>query len=369
MHVDAILHTPLNIASHWDSEEYRDNVLAGTRIALYELDKELGAGKFSKVKLGRHIISGDTVAVKIVEKSRVNEQRQHIFQRELRILELLHHSNIVRFYEYINTLNQIYVVTELAHGLTVQKWITQNGLLSEINALHIFSQLVAAVNHLHTMYIAHRDIKGDNMLFDPKTGRVKLIDFGFACYSAEGSKSKTFCGSLPYAAPELFSSKPYDAKPVDMWAMGVLLYFMLSGMLPFGGTTPYELKTNIKRSDYTIHRVFSDNAVKLLGGLLQHDVLRRMTIKRVMKSSLFLDTRFHPDTLHISTDFEDPDPRVQRLVHETHKTLIEEYNVSGEKLSEALRCGLHEPLTGLYRIKYVELCAKYFEPEIVASFF
>jgi hypothetical protein len=82
-----------------------------------------------------------------------------------------------------------------------------------------------------------------------------------------------------------------------------------------------------------------------------------------------LDTQFHPSTLHISTDFQDEDPRAQRLVHETHKVLLGDYNVSEEKLGEALRCGLHEPLTGLYRIKYVELCAKYFEPKVVVSFF
>ncbi|CAD5216430.1 unnamed protein product [Bursaphelenchus okinawaensis] len=273
----------MNMNSQWKSADYQADVHAGNKIAYYNLTDEIGFGKFSRVKIGIHTITNDTVAVKIVEKIRIDQRRHHVLKRELRMLDSCHHPNICRLLEYIDTYNQLYIVMELATGESLQKYVSHNGPLKELLIRKIFIQAVSAVHHMHTRNIAHRDIKADNIVFNTKTEEIKLVDFGFACFSDDKTFSTTFCGSPPYAAPELFSSKKYRAKAVDIWALGCFFYFMYLATMPFAGRTLYELKASIRSGNYNVPKNASVFVRRLLKGTLTLNPIERYTIERLMR--------------------------------------------------------------------------------------
>ncbi|CAD5222341.1 unnamed protein product [Bursaphelenchus xylophilus] len=348
----------MGMAAKWNSAEYQADVYAGNRIAYYKLNEEIGDGKFSRVKVGEHSITEDKVAVKIVEKARIEQRRHHVFKREIRMLDSCHHPNICRLLEYIDTYNQLYIIMELARGQNLQRFVNHSGPLKELLVRKLFIQVVSAVHHLHSKNIAHRDIKADNIVIDPQTERIKLVDFGFACFSDDDTFSTTFCGSPPYAAPELFSSRKYRAKPVDIWALGCLFYFMYCGTMPFAGRSMFELKAAIRYGKYVVPRNATVYVKRLLKGTLNLNPMDRFTIQRVMNCSWLSHANYPSDSLELSGDRQHPDMAVQKMVYRTFNHLQSQYNVSLLDLQAALSRGVRDPLTGLYRLTFMGLMTK-----------
>ncbi|KAI6235201.1 Protein kinase domain-containing protein [Aphelenchoides besseyi] len=340
---DSTAFTKFTIAQ-WDDSDYRTNIQAGNKIGFYELTTYLGKGNFAVVRLGRHTVTNDTVAVKVIEKARISEKRQYVIKREVGILHTVHHYNIVRLFEYIETFNRFYIVMENAIGDNVHRLIVRNGPFNESTVFVIFSQIVDAVAHLHSKEIAHKDLKAENVIFDSQTERVKIVDFGFSCFT--NRMSNTFCGSLPYAAPELLLhlKKPYHAKPTDCWALGVLLYFMRTGTLPFTGLTPDEMHNNILHSKFTIPVGNSERFNKLLRGLLEPNPDLRFTIDNVVENNWLNTPKITTYHIDISHNIEYPNPLVQKIVLETFNCIVNKYNITTKELNEALDS---EPQTSL----------------------
>ncbi|KAI6188424.1 Protein kinase domain-containing protein [Aphelenchoides besseyi] len=346
---DSTAFTKFTIAQ-WDDSDYRTNIQAGNTIGFYDLTTYLGRGNFAVVRLGRHTVTNDTVAVKVIEKARISEKRQYVIKREVKIMHIVHHYNIVRLFEYIETFNRFYIVMENAIGDNIHRLIVRNGPFNESTVFVIFSQIVDAVAHLHSKEIAHKDLKAENVIYDPQTEIVKIVDFGFSCFT--NSMSTTFCGSLPYAAPELLLhlKKPYHAKPTDCWALGVLLYFMRTGTLPFTGLTPDEMHNNILQSQFIIPAGNSERFNRLLRGLLEPNPDLRFTIDNVMENNWLNTPKITTYHIDISHNIEYPNPLVQKIVNETFNCIVNKYNITRKELNEALDSGLHEPLTGIYRL-------------------
>ncbi|VDO73180.1 unnamed protein product [Haemonchus placei] len=222
---------------------YQKEVALGKRIGFYRLGKELGAGNFSKVKLGIHVLTKEKVAVKIMDRTKMDTKAQRLLEREIKAMERMHHPNIIRLFECVETLTRTHLVLEYAGGGELYAYVHERGKLSEHEAKPLFAQIVAAVSHMHKNNLVHRDIKAENIMFSAP-GVVKLVDFGFSCMLPSAAEQlKTFCGSPPYAAPELFRDESYNGPKVDIWALGVLLHFMLIGVTPFRGETVPELKS------------------------------------------------------------------------------------------------------------------------------
>ena len=135
----------------------------------------------------------------------------------------------------------IYIVTEYAAKGDIFDYLVSHGRLAEPQARHFFVQILSAVKYCHSQGVVHRDLKAENLLLDSE-GSIKLADFGFSNYFEEESLLSTFCGSPPYAAPELFEGKQYVGSKVDIWSLGVVLYVLVSGTLPFDGSTLSELR-------------------------------------------------------------------------------------------------------------------------------
>ncbi|CAB1351355.1 unnamed protein product, partial [Coregonus sp. 'balchen'] len=192
-------------------------------IGNYRLLKTIGKGNFAKVKLARHVLTGTELF------------------REVRIMKLLNHPNIGEVFDYL-----------VAHGRMKEK-----------EARAKFRQIVSAVQYCHQKCIVHRDLKAENLLLDADMN-IKIADFGFSNEFVMGSKLDTFCGSPPYAAPELFQGKKYDGPEVDVWSLGVILYTLVSGSLPFDGQNLKELRERVLRGKYRIPFYMSTDCENLL---------------------------------------------------------------------------------------------------------
>nr|XP_054367535.1 MAP/microtubule affinity-regulating kinase 4 [Mirounga angustirostris] len=200
----------------------------------YRLLRTIGKGNFAKVKLARHILTGREVAIKIIDKTQLNPSSLQKLFREVRIMKGLNHPNIVKLFEVIETEKTLYLVMEYASAGEVFDYLVSHGRMKEKEARAKFRQIVSAVHYCHQKNIVHRDLKAENLLLDAEAN-IKIADFGFSNEFTLGSKLDTFCGSPPYAAPELFQGKKYDGPEVDIWSLGVILYTLVSGSLPFDG--------------------------------------------------------------------------------------------------------------------------------------
>uniref|UniRef100_A0A674B4F6 non-specific serine/threonine protein kinase n=1 Tax=Salmo trutta TaxID=8032 RepID=A0A674B4F6_SALTR len=241
-------------------------------IGNYRLLKTIGKGNFAKVKLARHILTGREVR---------HQQTQQLF-REVRIMKILNHPNIVKLFEVIETEKTLYLVMEYASGGEVFDYLVAHGRMKEKEARAKFRQIVSAVQYCHQKHIVHRDLKAENLLLDADMN-IKIADFGFSNEFVMGSKLDTFCGSPPYAAPELFQGKKYDGPEVDVWSLGVILYTLVSGSLPFDGQNLKELRERVLRGKYRIPFYMSTDCENLLKRFLVLNPAKRGTLEQIMK--------------------------------------------------------------------------------------
>ncbi|XP_072736793.1 serine/threonine-protein kinase MARK2 isoform X3 [Ciconia boyciana] len=229
-------------------------------IGNYRLLKTIGKGNFAKVKLARHVLTGKEVAVKIIDKTQLNSSSLQKLFREVRIMKVLNHPNIGEVFDYL-----------VAHGRMKEK-----------EARAKFRQIVSAVQYCHQKFIVHRDLKAENLLLDADMN-IKIADFGFSNEFTFGNKLDTFCGSPPYAAPELFQGKKYDGPEVDVWSLGVILYTLVSGSLPFDGQNLKELRERVLRGKYRIPFYMSTDCENLLKKFLILNPTKRGTLEQIMK--------------------------------------------------------------------------------------
>ncbi|XP_067336570.1 MAP/microtubule affinity-regulating kinase 3a isoform X1 [Channa argus] len=278
-------------------------------IGNYRLLKTIGKGNFAKVKLARHILTGREVAIKIIDKTQLNPNSLQKLFREVRIMKILNHPNIVKLFEVIETERTLYLVMEYASGGEVFDYLVAHGRMKEKEARAKFRQIVSAVQYCHQKHIVHRDLKAENLLLDADMN-IKIADFGFSNEFTLGNKLDTFCGSPPYAAPELFQGKKYDGPEVDVWSLGVILYTLVSGSLPFDGQNLKELRERVLRGKYRIPFYMSTDCENLLKRFLVLNPGKRGTLEvredaenQIMKDR-WINAGFEEDELKPYTEPE-----------------------------------------------------------------
>uniref|UniRef100_A0A1A8PTW1 MAP/microtubule affinity-regulating kinase 3 n=1 Tax=Nothobranchius rachovii TaxID=451742 RepID=A0A1A8PTW1_9TELE len=261
----------------------------------YRLLKTIGKGNFAKVKLARHILTGREVAIKIIDKTQLNPNSLQKLFREVRIMKILNHPNIVKLFEVIETERTLYLVMEYASGGEVFDYLVAHGRMKEKEARAKFRQIVSAVQYCHQKHIVHRDLKAENLLLDADMN-IKIADFGFSNEFTLANKLDTFCGSPPYAAPELFQGKKYNGPEVDVWSLGVILYTLVSGSLPFDGQNLKELRERVLRGKYRIPFYMSTDCENLLKRFLVLNPAKRGTLEQIMKDR-WINSGFEEDEL------------------------------------------------------------------------
>jgi len=181
---------------------------------LYDMENTIGKGHFAVVKLARHVFTGEKVAVKVIDKTKLDDiSKAHLFQ-EVRCMKLVQHPNVVRLYEVIDTQTKLYLILELGDGGDMYDYIIKHRGLDEEAARGYFKQIVEAISYCHNLHVVHRDLKPENVVFFEKSGVVKVTDFGFSNMFKPGSTLETSCGSLAYSAPEILLGDSYDAPAV-----------------------------------------------------------------------------------------------------------------------------------------------------------
>ncbi|XP_042538156.1 serine/threonine-protein kinase MARK1 isoform X3 [Dipodomys spectabilis] len=277
---------PTKSSSRQNIPRCRNSITSATdeqpHIGNYRLQKTIGKGNFAKVKLARHVLTGREVAVKIIDKTQLNPTSLQKLFREVRIMKILNHPNIVKLFEVIETEKTLYLVMEYASGGEVFDYLVAHGRMKEKEARAKFRQIVSAVQYCHQKCIVHRDLKAENLLLDADMN-IKIADFGFSNEFTVGNKLDTFCGSPPYAAPELFQGKKYDGPEVDVWSLGVILYTLVSGSLPFDGQNLKELRERVLRGKYRIPFYMSTDCENLLKKLLVLNPIKRGSLEQIMK--------------------------------------------------------------------------------------
>ncbi|XP_066955265.1 MAP/microtubule affinity-regulating kinase 3-like isoform X5 [Macrobrachium rosenbergii] len=276
-------------------------------IGKYRLLKTIGKGNFAKVKLAKHVPTGKEVAIKIIDKTQLNPGSLQKLFREVRIMKILDHPNIVKLFQVIETEKTLYLVMEYASGGEVFDYLVFHGRMKEKEARAKFRQIVSAVQYCHQKKIIHRDLKAENLLLDSEMV-IKIADFGFSNEFTPGNKLDTFCGSPPYAAPELFQGKKYDGPEVDVWSLGVILYTLVSGSLPFDGSNLKELRERVLRGKYRIPFYMSTDCENLLKKFLVLNPARRASLETIMKDR-WMNIGYEDDELkpyiEPAMDFED----------------------------------------------------------------
>ena len=272
-------------------EEKRKAQEAMKTLVLKDLDigEIIGSGSAGTVKLAVHVPTGLQVAVKIIPKRKffMNKKLEETTNRELAMLDRIaefDHPHIVRTYGYINDPDNIYIVLELCEGGELLEELEHIGNYTEHDAATIVYNIVETLGYLHQRGIVHRDIKPENLLLKKKgdPDSIKLADFGLANILEGKDSLQTVCGSPAYMAPEVHNLQNYDEK-VDMWSMGVMLFLLLSGGLPF---LPPRLVEKAERQDYDFSGKLwpgvSDAAKDLVVRLLVADPKKRYGVEQVL---------------------------------------------------------------------------------------
>ncbi|KAL7748383.1 hypothetical protein RI367_006345 [Sorochytrium milnesiophthora] len=262
----------------------KENPNEPTVIGSYKIDKTLGQGTYGKVKLGIHLHTNEKVAIKIIEKANIQSQKQVArIQREIRFLKLLHHPHIVKVFDVLETPEQIFIIMEHIQGGELFDYIVTHKRVKEKEARAFYRMILSAVDYCHKNAVIHRDLKPENLLLDSdKT--IKIIDFGFGNTFKPHGLLDTFCGSPFYAAPEMILGKMYEGPEVDMWSLGVILFALLCGHLPFDDENVKELYRKIASGTYTCPSYLSPGAKQLIQSLITVDPKKRATLRDAMQS-------------------------------------------------------------------------------------
>lgn len=264
----------------------------GKKIGKYELGKTLGTGNFSKVKLGTDCETGESWAIKIIDKEQLaKEHMEEQLKREIAVMKLLKHDNIVQLKEVMQTANHIYLVLELVTGGELFDKIVAAKKFDETTARKYFHQLILGIYYCHQQGIAHRDLKPENLLLDG-ADMLKISDFGLSNLqrggaTGQGTLLQTVCGTPNYVAPEVLKEKGYNGIMADVWSCGVVLFVMLAGYLPFDDQNMNALFNKIERGEYRMARHFSDSAKDLIGKMLTVDPTHRITIEQIISHPWF----------------------------------------------------------------------------------
>ncbi|XP_055452979.1 putative sperm motility kinase W, partial [Psammomys obesus] len=245
----------------------------------YQVVLPIGQGAFGCVRLGYHRLTGTLVAIKTVEKTKKN--LRWIFTEKV-ILEMLEHPYIIRLYQVIISEREVHYVTEFAPGGNLFRIVKDNGRMQEGEAKKVFGQILAAIKYCHNLDIVHRDLKPQNILLDGE-GNVKVIDFGLSTKTRSGTKLTRCCGTKAFSAPELVQGQPYDGKKADVWSLGVLLYYITTGNLPFKEQTIKETEAKIITGLYNIPDHFSSSLENLIFQMLNVMPERRPSVEDLEK--------------------------------------------------------------------------------------
>uniref|UniRef100_A0ACD5U2S9 Uncharacterized protein n=2 Tax=Avena sativa TaxID=4498 RepID=A0ACD5U2S9_AVESA len=255
----------------------------------YEIGRQLGQGTFAKVYYARDLTTGQSVAIKMIDKEKVLRiGLMDQIKREISIMRIVRHPNVLQLFKVMATRSKIYFVLEYAKGGELFNKLAK-GKLSEDAARKYFHQLITAVDYCHSRGVYHRDLKPENLLMD-EYETLRVSDFGLSALTEskwQDGLLHTACGTPAYVAPEVLSRKGYSGAKADVWSCGVILFVLAASYLPFHERNLIEMYRKISKAEYKCPRFFSTELKELLQGILDPDPNTRMSIARVKRSAWY----------------------------------------------------------------------------------
>ena len=310
----------------------------------YIIKKTIGSGTFSTVKLGVHRITHKKVAIKILDKSKI-ESRDDLERiiREMQILIEMHNPFVIKVYKIYEDKNNFLIIMEYCEGGELFNYIVKKKRLSEEESSYFFYQLINGIEYIHSKGIAHRDLKPENLLLS-KNKILKIIDFGLSNFYDGQKRLQTPCGSPCYASPEMVKGKKYDGFNIDIWAIGVILFAMLCGYLPFEDD---ENDTDVLFNEIIKNKIdypyfLSRLSLDILQKILVSDPLKRITIEEIKRhefylrgeeifKSIFEERSEEEDIKHKEKEKEKKQEILKEKEKEKNKEIIKDKNKSKEK--------------------------------------
>uniref|UniRef100_G3T0J4 BR serine/threonine kinase 1 n=1 Tax=Loxodonta africana TaxID=9785 RepID=G3T0J4_LOXAF len=259
----------------------------------YRLEKTLGKGQTGLVKLGVHCITGQKVAIKIVNREKLSESVLMKVEREIAILKLIEHPHVLKLHDVYENKKYLYLVLEHVSGGELFDYLVKKGRLTPKEARKFFRQIVSALDFCHSYSICHRDLKPENLLLDEKNN-IRIADFGMASLQVGDSLLETSCGSPHYACPEVIKGEKYDGRRADMWSCGVILFALLVGALPFDDDNLRQLLEKVKRGVFHMPHFIPPDCQSLLRGMIEVEPEKRLSLEQ-QKHPWYLGGKHEPD--------------------------------------------------------------------------
>ena len=244
-----------------------------------------------RVKIAKHSITGKYAAIKIVPKGSILSSRMSVseagaradkvmlgIEREIVIMKLIDHPNVLNLYDVWETSTELYLIMEYVPGGELFDYLVKRGRLPVSEALHYFQQIIFAVDYCHRFNICHRDLKPENLLLD-KDKNIKVADFGMAAWEAGERMLETSCGSPHYASPEIVAGKAYHGNASDIWSCGIILFALLTGRLPFDDDNIRSLLQKVKVGVFEMPDEIKEPARGLLRRMLEKEPEKRITVR------------------------------------------------------------------------------------------
>ncbi|KAL5777467.1 hypothetical protein ACOSP7_010393 [Xanthoceras sorbifolium] len=286
------------------------------KVGKYEVGRTIGEGTFAKVKFAQNTETGESVAMKVLDRSTIIKHKMaDQIKMEISIMKLVRHPYVVRLHEVIASRTKIYIILEFITGGELFDKIVHHGRLSEAESRRYFQQLIDGVDYCHSKGVYHRDLKPENLLLDSQ-GNLKISDFGLSALPEPGvSLLRTTCGTPNYVAPEVLSHKGYNGAVADVWSCGVILYVLMAGYLPFDELDLTTLYSKVEKAEFSCPSWFPVGAKSLIDRILDPNPETRITIEQIRDDEWFkkghIPVRF-PEYEDVNLDdvnavFDDPE--------------------------------------------------------------
>lgn len=332
-HIDKVVESVANATkrlSQQSAQSSSSKKKTENRVGPWRLGRTLGKGSTGRVRLAKHIQTGKLAAIKIIPKTfiddsigndsvnnRGKQKKKQKFdenglpygiEREIIIMKLISHPNIMALYDVWENKDELYLVLEYVEGGELFDFLINNGRLSERDAISYFRMIISGVSYCHKFNICHRDLKPENILLD-RYGRIKIADFGMAALETKQKLLETSCGSPHYASPEIVAGKNYHGSPSDVWSCGVILFALLTGHLPFDDPNIRNLLLKVQTGKFHMPSSLSNEAKDLIWSMLRVDPNQRIQIQDIFNHPLML--KYYP----LDVEYNDSNQIENQLNH------------------------------------------------------